>query len=157
MRAKGRYGLLLVDPHGEYRTAAGPPPVGRPPACAPTPPARLPNTSTLRVGLAELTVDDLRTAHDWSRPQEEALFELERHYGRPTGLAWLLAFAQLEDLPGFRDVELNGRVALNTLQVVHRRARRIVDLPCIAADAHVSVGARGRCATCGRARSSWST
>jgi DNA helicase HerA-like ATPase len=46
----------------------------------------------------------------------------------------------VEDLPGFRDIELNSRVALNTLQVVHRRARRIVELPCIAADAHVSVG-----------------
>ncbi|MBA3303092.1 MAG: ATP-binding protein, partial [Acidimicrobiia bacterium] len=51
-----------------------------------------------------------------------------------------LAFAQIEDLSGFRDVELGNRVALNTLQVLHRRARRIVELPCIAADAHVSVG-----------------
>ena len=117
----------------------------------------LPNTSSLRVGLGELTVDDLRTAYDWSRPQEEALFELERHYGGPTGLAWLLEFAQLDDLPGFRDVELNGRVALNTLQVVHRRARRIVGLPCVAADA-ARVGRRGRrCATCARARSCSST
>ena len=46
----------------------------------------LPNTSSLKVGLAELTVDDLRTAYDWSRPQEEALFELERHYGGPVGV-----------------------------------------------------------------------
>jgi DNA helicase HerA-like ATPase len=41
--------------------------------------------------------------------------------------------------PG-REIELGGRVALNTLQVVHRRARRIVELPCVSADAHVSVG-----------------
>ncbi|MGH9279491.1 MAG: ATP-binding protein, partial [Acidimicrobiales bacterium] len=113
---------------------------------------RLPNTSALRVGLAELTVDDLRTAYDWSRPQEEALFELERFYGRETGLrgpnaaageglTWLLDFSRVDDLPGFRDVDLNGRVALNTLQVVHRRACRIVALPCIATDAAVSVGA----------------
>ena len=89
-------------------------------------------------------MDDLRTAYDWSRPQEEALFELERHYGTGSsdmaGLAWLLPFSQLDDLPGFRDVELGARVALNTLQVIHRRARRIVDLQCISADAHVSVG-----------------
>ncbi len=151
MRAQGRYGLLLVDPHGEYRTQ-----LARHPWAGErlrTYAARsLPNTSTLRVGLGELTVDDLRTAYDWSRPQEEALFELERHYSRGSsssgsgagaseGLSWLLEFATVEDLPGFRDVELNARVALNTLQVVHRRARRIVELPCIAADAHVSVGA----------------
>ena len=141
LRAQGRYGLLVVDPHGEYR-----PELARHPWAAQrlrTYAARsLPNTSSLKVGLGELTVDDLRTAYEWSRPQEEALFELERHYGVDTaGLGWLLEFSHVDDLPGFRDVELHGRVALNTLQVVHRRACRIVGLPCVAADAAVSVGA----------------
>ncbi|HTJ75874.1 MAG TPA: ATP-binding protein [Acidimicrobiales bacterium] len=144
LRSAGRYGLLLVDPHGEYRTQ-----LARHPWAAErlrTYAARnLANTTSLRVGLAELTVDDLRTAYDWTRPQEEALYELERKFAgskaAPDGLSWLLQFSQVEDLPGFRDVELGNRVALNTLQVVHRRARRIVELPCIAADAHVSVGA----------------
>ena len=36
MRANGRYGLLLVDPHGEYRAALDPPPVGGRAGCAPT-------------------------------------------------------------------------------------------------------------------------
>ena len=67
----------------------------------------LPNTSALRISLAELSVDDLRTAYEWSRPQEEALYELERHYG-VDGLAWLADFARLDDLPGFRDVELSA-------------------------------------------------
>ena len=141
LQAGGRYGLLLVDPHGEYRTE-----LPRHPWAADrlrTYAARvLPNTSTLRISLAELSVDDLRTAYEWSRPQEEALFELERHYSGygSTGLSWLLAFAQVDDLPGFRDVELGSRVALNTLQVVHRRARRIVDLQCVSSDPLVSVG-----------------
>jgi DNA helicase HerA-like ATPase len=138
MRAQGRYGLLIVDPHGEHR-----PELARHPWAGDrlrTYAARpLPGTSSLRVGLSELTVDDLRTAYEWSRPQEEALFELERHFNTD-GLAWLLAFAQVDDLPGFREIEINSRVALNTLQVLHRRARRIVELPCVAADAHVSVG-----------------
>ncbi len=141
MRANGRYGLLLVDPHGEYRTA-----LPRHPWAADRlrtyAARRLPNTSALRLSLGELAVDDLRTAYDWTRPQEEALFELERFYNGPSrpGLTWLLDFAQLDDLPGFREVDLGGRIALNTLQVVHRRARRIVELPCVATDAHVSVG-----------------
>lgn len=176
LRAGGRYGLLVVDPHGEYRTE-----LPRHPWAGErlrTYAARsLPGTSTLRISLGELTVDDLRTAYDWSRPQEEALFELERHYGAALGapvarredvdlggsaaekatvlvgasagrrshgglpgLTWLLEFAQVDDLPGFRDVELTGRVALNTLQVVHRRARRIVELSCISPDPAVSVG-----------------
>ncbi len=145
LRSAGRYGLLLIDPHGEYRTQ-----LARHPWAGErlrTYAARsLPNTSSLKVGMAELTVDDLRTAYDWSRPQEEALYELEKLFSTQKavggdGLSWLLAFSQIEDLPGFRDVELGNRVAMNTLQVLHRRARRIVDLPCIAADAHVSVGA----------------
>ncbi|MDP9071777.1 MAG: ATP-binding protein [Actinomycetota bacterium] len=139
LRAQGRYGLLLVDPHGEYRTELSRHPWAgerlRTYAAR-----RLANTSTLRVSLAELTVDDLRTAYEWSRPQEEALFELERHY-RGDGLAWLLELAQVDDLPAFRDLDLGNRVALNTLQVVHRRARRIVDLPCVSTDAQVSAGA----------------
>jgi len=140
MSANGRYGLLVIDPHGEHRAA-----LGRHPWAAQAlrtySDRRLPNTSTLRVSLAELSVDDLRTAYEWSRPQEEALHELERHYSS-AGLAWLAEFAKIEDLAGFRDVELSARVALNTLQVVHRRARRIVDLPCISTDPAVSVGRR---------------
>jgi DNA helicase HerA-like ATPase len=140
LQANGRYSLLVFDPHGEHRTA-----LARHPWAAnglrTYADRRLAGTSTLRVSLGELSVDDLRTAYEWSRPQEEALHELERHYGGE-GLAWLAEFAQVEDLPGFRDVELSARVALNTLQVVHRRARRIVDLPCISADPAVSVGRR---------------
>ena len=140
MQANGRYGLLIVDPHGEYRTA-----LGRHPWAAASlrvyANRSLPGTSALQLSLAELSVDDLRTAYDWSRPQEEALYELERHFNT-TGLAWLADFARIDDLPGFRDVEISSRVALNTLQVVQRRARRIVELRCIAADAGVSVGGR---------------
>ncbi|MBW3557224.1 MAG: ATP-binding protein [Actinobacteria bacterium] len=141
LQSQGRYGLLLVDPHGEHRSALARHPWAterlRTYAAR-----RLPNTNTLRVSLAELSVDDLRTAYDWSRPQEEALFELERFYGSTAGagLAWLLPFSQLDDLAPFREIDLNGRVALNTLQVVHRRARRIVELDCISADPNLSVG-----------------
>src|SRR3954463_11901820 len=121
MRRNGRYGLLLIDPHGEYRRQLGRHPWAgerlRTWAARP-----LAGTSSLRISLAELAVDDLRTAYDWSRPQEEALYELERHYGA-TDLRWLLDFAQIDDLAGFREIDLGGKVALNTLQVVHRRAR----------------------------------
>jgi DNA helicase HerA-like ATPase len=140
MQANGRYSLLLIDPHGEYRAA-----LGRHPWAASAlrvyANRSLPGTSALRISLSELTVDDLRTAYEWTRPQEEALYELERHYGAE-GLGWLADFARIDDLPGFRDVELSARVALSTLQVLHRRARRIVDLRCVSTDQEVSVGGR---------------
>ena len=145
LRANGRYGLLLVDPHGEHRGA-----LARHPWAATAlrvyANRSLPGANALRISLAELTVDDLRTAYDWSRPQEEALHELERHYSGGSagteGLAWLAEFARIDDLPGFRDAELSARVALSTLQVVHRRARRIIDLRCVAVDPSVSCGTR---------------
>src|SRR5439155_6697626 len=138
MRRNGRYGLLLVDPHGEYRRQLGRHPWAgerlRTWAARP-----LPGASSLRISLAELAVDDLRTAYEWTRAQEEALYELERHFGAGD-LRWLLDFAQIDDLQGFRDIDLGGKVALSTLQVVHRRARRIVELPCVSPDPAVSVG-----------------
>jgi DNA helicase HerA-like ATPase len=140
MRANGRYGLLLVDPHGEYRHALGRHPWAEE-SLRVYANRSLPGSASLRLSLGELSVDDLRTAYEWSRPQEEALHELERHYGT-SGLAWLAEFARVEDLAGFRDVELSSRIALSTLQVVQRRARRIVDLRCIATDAALSAGQR---------------
>jgi hypothetical protein len=140
MQANGRYGLLLIDPHGEYPAALARHPWAEM-ALRVYANRALPGSSALRISLGELTVDDLRTAYEWTRPQEEALFELERHFSAE-GLAWLAEFARIEDLPGFRDIELSSRVALNTLQVVHRRARRIVELRCIAMDPAVSVGGR---------------
>ncbi len=138
MARQGRYGLVLIDPHGEYRSALAQHPwAGE--RLRTYSSRNLPGTTALRVSLGELSVDDLRTAYVWSRPQEEAIFELERHHDSE-GLGWLLPFSQVEDLAGFREVELNGRVALSTLQVVHRRARRIVELPCTSTDTAVSVG-----------------
>jgi DNA helicase HerA-like ATPase len=140
LRANGRYALLLVDPHGEHREALSRHPWA-PERLAVYSNRPLPQASALKVSLGELSVDDLRTAYDWSRPQEEALHELERHYGQE-GLGWLVHFAAVEDLPGFRDVEVSSRIALNTLQVVQRRARRICRLRCVSTDPAVSTGSR---------------
>jgi DNA helicase HerA-like ATPase len=140
MAANGRYGLLVIDPHGEYRDALVRHPAARE-ALRVYANRSLPGSTALQLSLAELSVDDLRTAYEWSRPQEEALYELERHYGGD-GLGWLASFAALEDLAGFRDAELSSRVALSTLQVLHRRARRIARLRCVATDPGLSVGRR---------------
>ena len=82
-RGDGGQRPLRAAAHRPARRApcgAGAPPLGRAGPADLSPIAVCPNTSTLRISLAELSVDDLRTAYEWSRPQEEALHELERHY-----------------------------------------------------------------------------
>ena len=79
LAARGRYAMLLFDPHGEYLEAGGGPagPAHHPWAqerlrvYSPSPQAG--QASLLRLSLAELTVDDLRTAWKFTGPQSEAL------------------------------------------------------------------------------------
>jgi DNA helicase HerA-like ATPase len=144
MQANGRYGLLIIDPHGEYRTELARHPWAERRLRTYTSLKGVPNASALRVSLGEMTTDDLRTATgDTSRAQTEGLFELERFYASQyPGLSWLLAFSQLDDLVGFRDIDLGKSVALSTLQVLHRRARRICHLDAISADGDVSVASQ---------------
>jgi DNA helicase HerA-like ATPase len=142
MQANGRYGLLIIDPHGEYRSElARHPWAARRLRTYTSVPAPGGSASQLKVSLAEMSSDDLRTATgDTSRAQTEGLFELERFYSSQyPGLSWLLPFSQLDDLVGFREIDLGKSVALSTLQVLHRRARRICNLSAISADPGVSV------------------
>lgn len=148
MQAGGRYGLLIIDPHGEYRQGAG----GTTRGLVDHPWAEeglrvysarsLPQATQLRLSLADLDIDDLRTAYDWSNPQLEALDTLARHY-RTNDLRWLAEFVRIDDLITFRDVDLPNRaVAPATLQVLQRRARVIVSLDCITADPGVGIAGR---------------
>jgi hypothetical protein len=82
----------------------------------------------LRLSLAELTPGDLQTAYQWSHAQEDAIYRLIRTCGE----GWIAAIGEETDVPGF--AETLG-VATSTLQVIQRRAQRILDLPCISRDA----------------------
>ncbi len=137
LAAGGRYALLLFDPHGEYLTGGAPGRRGlahHPHAAerlrvySPSPQAGQANL--LRLSLAELSADDLRTAWKFTTPQSEALETAAAQLGDKG--AWLtrLAADAPEDL---KDAEL-GRYQLATIQVLCRRARRIVGLPLMTAD-----------------------
>jgi DNA helicase HerA-like ATPase len=82
--------------------------------------------TSLRLSLAELTLGDLQTAYEWSHAQEDAIYRLMRfhHDEWMTTVAHADVEALAEDLG----------VATSTLQVVQRRAQRILELPCISAD-----------------------
>ncbi len=137
LAAGGRYAMLLFDPHGEYLEGGGPPRRGlahhpwagqRLRVYSPSP--RAGQASLLRLSLAELSVDDLRTAWKFTGPQSEALDSAAALLGDKGTWIRRLAEEEPEDL---KDAEL-GRHALATIQVLSRRAKRIVRLPLMTED-----------------------
>src|SRR5919204_5389390 len=137
LAAGGRYALLLFDPHGEYLEGGGPPRRGlahhpwaaeRLRGYSPSP--RPGQASLLRLSLAELSVDDLRTAWKFTGPQSEALESAAALLG-DKGM-WLKRLAE-EEPEELKEAEL-GRHALATIQVLSRRAKRIVRLPLMTDD-----------------------
>jgi DNA helicase HerA-like ATPase len=131
LAAHGRYAMLLFDPHGEYLEGGGPGRRGL--AHHPwagerlrvySPSARAGQASLLRLSLAELSPDDLKTAWRFSGPQGEALESAYALLGDKG--TWLTRLAE-EDPEVLKDAEL-GRHALATIQVLSRRAKRIVRL-----------------------------
>jgi len=95
-----------------------------------SPSPRAGQASLLRLSLAELTVDDLRTAWKFTGPQSEALESAYALLGDKG--VWLTRLAE-DDPEDLKDAEL-GRHALATIQVLSRRAKRIVRLPLMTDD-----------------------
>ncbi|HEV2906247.1 MAG TPA: ATP-binding protein [Actinomycetota bacterium] len=136
LESQGRYACLLFDPHGEYQEGGGG--VRRGLRDHPWAGDRLRVYATrrgsgagytaLQLSLGELTLGDLQTAYEWSRAQEEAIYRLERLYRED----WLPTVADEAQDPQELAEQVGSAPA--TLQVVQRRARRILDLPCISRD-----------------------
>jgi uncharacterized protein len=136
LESQGRYACLLFDPHGEYHEGGGG--VRRGLRDHPWAGDRLRVYATrrgsgagytaLQLSLGELTLGDLQTAYEWSRAQEEAIYRLERLYRED----WLPTVADEAQDPQELAEQVGSAPA--TLQVVQRRARRILDLPCISRD-----------------------
>ena len=134
LSTQGRYACLVFDPHGEYHEGGSG--VRRGLRDHPWAAERLKVYATrasgsgatgLRLSLAELTMGDLQTAYDWSHAQEDALYRLIRFFHED----WLVRVGEDEDVQSL--AEQLG-VATSTLQVIQRRAQRILDMPCISRD-----------------------
>ena len=136
LASQGRYACLLFDPHGEYHEGGGSGRRGL--RDHPWAPDRLKVYATrrgsgagytaLRLSLSELTLSDLQTAYEWSRAQEEAMYRLERLYRED----WLPTAA--DEATDLQELAEQTGSTTATLQVIQRRARRILDLPCISRD-----------------------
>ena len=143
LSSRGRYAVLLFDPHGEYHEGgAG---ARRGLRDHPWADDRLKvyatravgaGATSLRLSLGELTMGDLQTAYEWSHAQEDALYRLIRFFQEE----WLVRVGEEDDVQSL--AEQLG-VAASTLQVIQRRAQRILELPCISRDpAQPSLSAR---------------
>jgi DNA helicase HerA-like ATPase len=131
--ASRAYACLLFDPHGEYlEGAADPARPARPSWAADrlkvyaTRAAGAAATS-LRLSLGELTLGDLQTAYVWSHAQEDAIYRLVRFFREE----WIVRVGEEQDVAALAE---DLSVATSTLQVIQRRAQRILDMPCISRD-----------------------
>jgi DNA helicase HerA-like ATPase len=146
LESQGRYALLLFDPHGEYLDGGGGTRRGLRDHPWASDRLRVYTTrsgagiqaTALRLTLGEITLGDLQTAYDWSPAQLDAIYQLQRLYKDE----WLLAVADEAADPVDLAEQLRG-AATSTIQVIQRRARRILDLPCISRDlSQASLSAR---------------
>src|SRR6059036_3543614 len=134
LASQGRYACLLFDPHGEYleggsglRKGLRDHPWSSDRLKVYATRAAGAGATTLRLSLAELTLGDLQTAYQWSHAQEDAIWRLLRFFGED----WITRVGEATDVPAFAE---DLGVASSTLQVIQRRAERILDMPCISRD-----------------------
>jgi hypothetical protein len=134
LSSQGRYACLLFDPHGEYLEGGSG--VRKGLRDHPWAADRLMVYATraagaaatgLRLSLAELTLGDIQTAYQWSHAQEDAIYKLIKFFGDE----WIARVGEATDVPAFAE---DLGVASSTLQVIQRRAERILDMPCISRD-----------------------
>jgi hypothetical protein len=136
LESQGRYAVLLFDPHGEYLDGGGgtrrglrdhPWAAGRLKVYA-TRPGLGAQATALRLTLGEITLGDLQTAYDWSPAQIDAIYRLARLYRDD----WMPAVADEAEDP--EELAKQVGAATSTIQVIRRRAQRILELPCISRD-----------------------
>jgi DNA helicase HerA-like ATPase len=134
LSSQGRYACLLFDPHGEYLEGGSG--LRRGLRDHPWAPDRLKVYATraagaaataLRLSLGELTLGDLQTAYEWSHAQEDAIYRLIRFFREE----WIVRVGEEPDIAAMAE---DLGVATSTLQVIQRRAQRILDMPCISRD-----------------------
>ena len=139
----GKYGMLILDPHGEYYDGGGDPNhkglVDHPLA-----EGRLRVYSSreltgphnnLKINASEINIKDLRHIYDFTQPQIEMLYAVSHIFGQN----WLegVSQARMDDLL----LKLSGGKGFfeSTAGVIQRRAHQILRLPFIHEDSSVSI------------------
>jgi hypothetical protein len=139
----GRYGMLILDPHGEYYDGGGDPNykglIDHPLASE-----RLRVYSSrdlkgphnkLKISSKEIEIKDIRHIYGFTQPQVEALYALWSLFGKD----WLekVNLTPLKELS--LQISLGGGFFESTLGVIQRRAEHILRLPFVHKDSSLSI------------------
>ncbi|MCD6147199.1 MAG: ATP-binding protein [Thermoplasmata archaeon] len=137
--ASGRYGLLIIDPHGEYYEGGEEtkglrhhPMAGH--SLVVYSPHHLSGPhNTLKISAYEITVGDLQNIFSFTEAQRDALYALSSRFGKE----WLV---NLHDMENEELVdEFGRRIQDITFSVLKRRAERIMRSEIIHRDENVAV------------------
>jgi hypothetical protein len=140
---RGKYSLLILDPHGEYYDGGGE--VNRlglidhPLA---TERLRIYSSRSLRgphnqlkISSREIEIKDIRHIYGFTQPQVEALYAIAYKFGRE----WLERVVSADTKTLAFELTAGGGFFEQTLGVIQRRAEHILNLPFIHKDSHLSI------------------
>lgn len=132
----GKYGILIIDPHGEYYEGNGGKGLKHHPLAEEQLVVYSPNPSfgmnNLKISAYEIGVADIEDIFSFSEAQKEALYALSSRFGR----AWLVELYRRE-IDELTEI-FERRIQDITFNVLKRRAERIMSSDIIHADDKVS-------------------
>ncbi len=135
----GKYGILIVDPHGEYyEGGSGTKGLKHHPMAENSlvvySPHRLSGPhNMLKISAYEITVDDVQNIFPFTDAQRDALYAISSRFGKE----WLVKLCDMES--GELVKAFGGRVQDITFNVLKRRAERIMRSEMIHRDESVAV------------------
>ena len=132
----GRYGILIIDPHGEYYEGSEGKGLKHHPMAEDNlvvySPAPSQGMNMLRVSAHEIGASDLENIFSFSEAQKEAIYALQSRFGR----GWLVELHErsVDELVN----EFGKRIQDITFSVLKRRAERIMESEIVHRDATVT-------------------
>ncbi|MDH4222851.1 MAG: ATP-binding protein [candidate division Zixibacteria bacterium] len=139
----GKYGMLILDPHGEYYDGGGDPKhkglIDHPLAKE-----RLRVYSSrdlkgpynqLKISSKEIEIKDIRHIYGFTQPQVEALYALAHHFRQD----WLDSVTKSSIPELVLSISIGKGFYETTIGVIQRRAKHILDLPFVHGDPKVTI------------------
>jgi len=139
----GKYGMLILDPHGEYYDGGGDP-KHKGLVDHPLSKERLRVYSSrdlkgpynkLKISSREIEIKDVRHIYGFTQAQVEALYALSHHFRQD----WLVGVTKSSIQELAMSLSSGGAFFESTIGVIQRRAEQILRLPFVHGDPQVSI------------------